>query len=240
MYTIWKAENIWNWLISTEREQKNKQQICNTAYTNPQSHHSWRYGANVIRDFSQNLEIYLNFCWSKFSWSQKKQNRVQKNVLSAPSTLCYYWYCCYCWNNTEYYSDIFTHIHIWFVCCIKNEPIRYHSALWWSHVISLQKNLNYIYRKNQHTFYVKQKHSHIHTKQKTNHFIYIRKTCKRYNLHDFVLQSLIDRHAHTTEWARAQTHGNIHTHTGPLCIDFISRVNERTNKEAKQNTEKYT
>lgn len=55
----------------------------------------------------------------------------------------------------EYYNDyFFAHIHIWFVCCFKNEPIWYHSVLWWSHVISLKKNLNYI-------LYISEK-NHIH------------------------------------------------------------------------------
>lgn len=112
-------------------------------------------------------------------------------------------------------------------------------------MISLQKNLNYIYRERA-------THAHIQreiktlthpreTKQKTNHFIYIWKTCKRYNLHDFVLQSLIDRHTHTTE--RAQTHVNTHTHTqthsGPLCIDFIESERERT-KRKQNKTQKNT
>lgn len=108
-------------------------------------------------------------------------------------------------------------------------------------MISLQKNLNYIYRERA-------THAHIQreiktlthpreTKQKTNHFIYIWKTCKRYNLHDFVLQSLIDRHTHTTERAQAQTHVNTHTHTHKhtlaLCVSISLRVNERGQKESK-------
>lgn len=114
-------------------------------------------------------------------------------------------------------------------------------------MISLQKNLNYIYRERA-------THAHIQreiktlthpreTKQKTNHFIYIWKTCKRYNLHDFVLQSLVDRHTHTTERAQAQTHVNTHahtqTHSGPLCIDFIESERERT-KRKQNKTQKNT
>lgn len=172
---------------------------------------------------------------------------MQKNVLSAPSTFVLLLLLLLKQYNTEYYSDTFTHIHIWFVCCFKNEPIRYHSALWWSHVISLQKNLNYIYRERA-------THAHIQreiktlthpreTKQKTNHFIYIWKTCKRYNLHEFVLQSLIDRHTHTTERAQAQTHVNTRTHTNtlwPFVYRFHWEWTREDKKKAKQNTEKYT